>query len=101
MSAPIGVDGPMVAAAAAVETAGAGTMAGTTAGAAEPICGVIPPGADDASIGAGTGFAARGAETAALMAQLTTVRHLFAATMASSGVAYEATDALSEAALAL
>jgi hypothetical protein len=97
----IGVDGPAVATSAAQETAGAGVMLGTTAGATEPICGVIPPGADDASIGAGTGFAARGAETTALMAQLTMVRDLFAATMASSGVAYTATDALSEAALAL
>jgi hypothetical protein len=91
----------MVATASAVETAGAGTMLGTTAGATEPVCGVLPPGADDASIGAGTAFAARGAETTALMAQLTLVRNLFAATMASSGVAYEATDALNEAALAL
>lgn len=101
MSAPIGVDAPVVATSAATEAAGAGTMLGSTAGATEPICGVVPPGADDASIGAGTGFAARGAETTALMTQLTMVRNLFAATMASSGVAYEATDALSEAALAL
>ncbi|MBV8860932.1 MAG: PE domain-containing protein [Mycobacterium sp.] len=99
MTAPIGVDAPVVGTAAAVEAAGAGTMAGTAAGAATPICTTVGPGADDASLGAGVGFAVRGAETAALMAQLTTVRDLFAATMASSGVAYEATDALNQAAL--
>jgi len=99
MTAPIGVDAPVVGTAAAVEAAGAGTMAGTTAGAAAPMCGTVGPGCEDASIEAGLGFAARGAETGALMAQLTTVRDLFAATMASSGVAYEATDALNQASL--
>jgi hypothetical protein len=60
---------------------------------------VVGPGVEDASIEAAAGFAARGAETDALMAQLTTVRSLFAATMASSGVAYEATDLLNQASL--
>jgi PE family len=99
MTAPIGVDAPMVGTAAAVETAGAGTMAGTSAGAAAPMSAVVGPGVEDASIAAAAGFAARGAETDALMAQLTTVRSLFAATMASSGVAYEATDLLNQASL--
>jgi hypothetical protein len=99
MTAPIGVDAPMVGTAAAVETAGAGTMAGTAAGAAGPMSAVVGPGAEDASIQAAVGFAARGAETDALLAQLTTVRSLFAATMASSGVAYEATDLLNQASL--
>lgn len=99
MSAPIGIDAPLVATAAAVETAGAGTMAGTSAGAAAPMSAVVGPGLEDASIEAAAGFAARGAETSAVMAQLTMVRSLFAATMASSGLAYEATDALNQAAL--
>jgi PE family len=101
MTAPIGVDAPMVGTAAAVETAGAGTMAGTSAGAAAPMSAVVGPGAEDASVEAALGFAARGAETDALMTQLSTVRSLFAATMASSGVAYEATDALNQAALTI
>jgi PE family len=101
MTAPIGIDAPLVATAAAVETAGSATMAGTTAGAAAPMCGVVGPGVEDASIEAALGFAARGAETSALMAQLTTVRALFAGTMASSGLAYTATDALNEAALSI
>lgn len=101
MTAPIGIDAPLVATAAAVETAGAGTMAGTMAGAAGPMCAVVGPGVEDASIEGAAGFVARGAETGALMAQLTTVRSLFAATMASSGLAYEATDALNQAVLSI
>jgi hypothetical protein len=99
MTAPIGVDAPLVGTAAAVETAGAGTMAGTAAGAAAPMSAVVGPGVEDASIQAAVGFAARGAETDALLTQLTTVRSLFAATMASSGLAYEATDLLNQASL--
>jgi hypothetical protein len=101
MTAPMGIDAPVVATAAAVETAGAGTMAGTSAGTAAPMSAVVGPGVEDASIEAALGFAARGAETDALMAQLTTVRGLFAETMAASGVAYTATDALNQAALAI
>lgn len=101
MTAPMGIDAPVVAAAAATETAGAGTMAGTSAGAAAPMMAVVGPGVDDASIEAAAGFVARGAETDALMAQLTTVRGLFAETMAASGLAYTATDALNQAALAI
>jgi len=99
MTLPIGVDAPMVATAAAVEAAGTGTMAGTTAGAAGPMSAVVGPGVEEASIAAATAFAARGAETDAMMTQLTTVRGLFSATMASSGMAYEATDLLNQASL--
>lgn len=101
MTAPMGIDAPVVATAAATETAGAGTMAGTTAGAAAPITAVVSPGVEDASIAAAAGFVARGAETDAMMAQLTTVRGLFAETMAASGLAYTATDALNQAALVI
>jgi hypothetical protein len=101
MTAPMGIDAPVVATAAATETAGAGTMAGTTAGATAPITAVVGPGVEDASLEAAAGFAARGAETAALMGQLTTVRGLFAETMAASGLAYTATDALNQASLAI
>jgi len=101
MTAPMGIDAPVVAMAAATETAGAGTMAGTSAGATAPISAIVGPGVEDASLEAAAGFSARGAETAAMMAQLTTVRGLFAETMASSGLAYTATDALNQAALAI
>ncbi len=76
-------------------------MAGISAGAAAPISAIVGPGVEDASLEAAAGFAARGAETTALMAQLTTVRGLFAETMAASGLAYTATDALNQAALAI
>jgi hypothetical protein len=95
------INAPVVAAASATEDAGVATMGGTMAGAAGPVTAILPPGAEDASAMAAAAFAARGAETAAVLAQLTAVRGLFAATMASSGVAYTAMDAFNEATLAL
>jgi hypothetical protein len=101
MTGPVLVNAPLVGMAAAVETSGAATMAGTSAGAAGPVTAILPPGAEDASAAAAAGFAARGAETMAMMTQLTVVRELFAATMGTSAAGYLATDALNEASLAL
>ena len=95
------INSPLLAMAAATESAGAATMGGTMAGAAGPVTAILPPGAEDASAAAAAAFAARGAETEAVLAQLTTVRALFAETVASSGVAYVAMDAMNEATLAL
>ncbi|GAB4984434.1 hypothetical protein MAHJHV59_49450 [Mycobacterium avium subsp. hominissuis] len=50
---------------------------------------------------AAAAFIARGAETEAMLAQLTTVRTLFAQTMASSAAGYTAVDAINEATLAI
>ena len=101
MTGPVLVDAPLVAMAAAVETSGAATMAGTSAGAAGPVTAILPPGAEDASAAAAAGFIARGAETVAMLTQLTVVRELFAATMGTGAASYVATDALNEASLAL
>src|ERR1700709_1774516 len=95
------INSPLLAMSSATENAGAATMGGTMAGAAGPVTAIVPPGAEDASALAAAAFAARGAETTAVLAQLTSVRGLFAATMASSGVAYAAMDAINEATLAL
>jgi len=95
------INAPIVAGSAAAEDAGAATMGGTMAGAAGPVTAILPPGAEDASAAAAAAFAARGAETQAMLAQLVTVRGLFAATMSSSALAYTAVDAINEATLAL
>lgn len=95
------INAPLLAASAAEEDAGAATMGGTMAGAAGPVTAIMPPGAEDASAAAVAAFVARGAETEAMLAQLTTVRALFAQTVAASGVGYTAIDAINEATLAL
>ncbi|KMO69791.1 PE domain-containing protein [Mycolicibacterium chlorophenolicum] len=95
------INAPVVAGSAAVEDAGAATMGGTMAGAAGPVTAVLPPGAEDASAAAAAAFIARGAETEAMLTQLTTVRALFAQTMASSAAGYTAVDAINEATLAI
>lgn len=95
------VDGVVVATGAAVEGAGAATMAGTSSGAAPAITAVVPLGAEDASAAAAAGFNARGAETLAMMAQLTGSRGLFSETMSANGLAYTATDAANQAVLSI
>jgi hypothetical protein len=95
------INAPVVAGSAAVEDAGAATMSGTMAGAAGPVTAVLPPGAEDASAAAAAAFSARGAETVAMLTQLTTVRALFAQTMASSAAGYTAVDGINEATLAI
>lgn len=94
---PILVNAPLLAAASAFEEAGAATMAGTTGGAAAPVTGVVPPTAEDAGAAAAAGFAARGAETAAILTQLMAIRTLFAQTIAAGGAAYTAVDGINEA----
>jgi hypothetical protein len=102
MSSPLMlINAPLVAGAAATEDSGVATMGGTMAGAAGPVTAVLPPGAEDASAAAAAAFVARGAETEAVLAQLTAVRGLFAQTMAASGAAYTAIDGINEATLAL
>ncbi len=95
------INAPVVTGSAAVEDAGAATMGGKMAGAAGPVTAILPPGAEDASAAAAAAFIARGAETEAMLAQLTTVRTLFAQTMASSAAGYTAVDAINEATLAI
>ena len=74
---------------------------GTMAGAAGPVTAILPPGAEDASAAAAAAFVARGAETEAVLAQLTAIRAMFAETVGASGVAYTAMDGINEATLAL
>ena len=101
MTSPILVNSPLLAAASAVEDAGAATMGGTMAGAAGPVTGVLPPGGEDASAAAAAAFVAHGATSDALLTQLTVIRSLFAQTIAAGGAAYAATDAINEGSLAL
>jgi hypothetical protein len=100
MTSPIGVETALLGTSAAMEAAGAGTMTGTTAGAAPEITAVLPPGADGASAAFAAALNARGAETLALMADLTTVRALFADTIGVSGLSYAAVDGINQAMLA-
>ncbi len=95
------INAPVVAGSAATEDAGAATMGGTMAGAAVPVTAILPPGAEDASAAAAAAFIARAAECEAILTQLTTVRGLFAQTMAASAAGYTAIDAVNEATLAL
>lgn len=101
MSIPIMVNSPLLAASAGFEEGGAATIGGTMAGAQTPVTAILPPGCEDASMAVAAGFAARGVETGAMVAQLSVIRALFAATMAAGGAAYAATDAINEATLAV
>ena len=102
MSSPLMlVNAPLLAAQAAAEAAGSGTMAGVMGGAAGPVTAIAPPSADDIGSALSAGFAARGAETSAMLAQLVMVRGLFASTVAASGAAYTAMDGINEAIVAL
>jgi hypothetical protein len=95
------INAPLVAGSAATEEGGAATMAATMGGAAGPVTAILPPGTEDASAAAAAAFAARGAETAAMLAQLSAVRSLFADTVAASAAGYTAVDGINEALLAL
>jgi hypothetical protein len=102
MSSPLMlINAPLLAAQAAAEEAGTGSMAGTMGGAAGPVTAILPPSVDDIGTALSAGFAARGAETEAMLAQLVMVRGLFAGTVASSGLAYTAMDGINEAIVAL
>lgn len=101
MSSPLLINAPLLALQAAAEAAGSATMTGAMAGAAGPVTAVMPPSVDDIGAALSAGFAARGAETEAMLTQLAMVRGLFAGTVASSGVAYSAMDAINQAAVAL
>jgi len=86
---------------AAVENAGAASMAGAAGAASPEIAAVLPPGLDGASVAAAEGLNARGAATMGLMADLTTVRSLFAETIGANGVGYAAVDGINQATLAI
>jgi hypothetical protein len=101
MTSPLLVNAPALGVASAVETAGTTTMAGTGAGAAGPVTAIMGPGAEDASAAAQAAFTARGVETMGMLGQLVMVRGLFAGTIASSGAAYAATDAINQAVLTI
>jgi hypothetical protein len=102
MSSPfMMINAPVLAASSATEDSGVATMGATMGGAAGPVTAILPPGAEDASAAAAAAFVARGAETEAMLAQLTAVRAMFAQTIAASGVAYTAMDGINEATLAL
>lgn len=101
MTSPLLINAPALGVLSAVETAGTATMAGTGAGAAFPVCSVTGPGAEDASLALMPVFNGRGAETMAMLSQLTMVRGLFAGTVAASGCAYTATDAIGQATLSI
>jgi hypothetical protein len=102
MSSPLMlINAPLLAAQAAAEEAGSGTMSGAMGGAAGPVTAILPPSVDDIGAAVSAGFAARGAETEAMLAQLVMVRGLFAGTVATSGLAYTAMDGINEAIVAL
>jgi PE family len=101
MTGPIGVNPALLGLSSAIETAGAAAMAGVTGSAAPTMTMVLPPGADPTSAAAAAGLNARGAAALAVMADLTTVRALFAQTVGVNGVSYAAVDAINQASLAL
>jgi hypothetical protein len=101
MGGLIGVDAPLLGLSSAIQGAGAGSMAGTTAGAAPEVTAVLPPGGDAASAAAAAGLSARGAATIAMLTELTTGHALFADTVGVSGVSYAAQDSISQVALSV
>lgn len=101
MGGLIGVDAPLLGLSAAIQSTTAGTMAGTTAGAAPEVATVLPPGGDAASAAAAAGLSARGAAAIAMLTELTTSHGLFADTVGVSGVSYAAQDGINQVALAV
>jgi len=85
----------------ALEAAGTATMGGATAGAAPLMAMVLPPGSDAASVALAAAASARGAAGAGILGELTATRGLYGAAIAANGVAYTATDAISQAALVI
>ena len=101
MAGLIGVDAPLLGLSSAVQGATAGSMAGTTAGAAPEVCTVLPLGGDAASAAAAAGLSARGAAAIAMLTELTTGHSLFADTVGVSGLSYAAQDGISQVALSV
>jgi hypothetical protein len=97
MGGLLGVDPALLGTSAAVEAAGAGTMAGAAGGAAPEITMIVGPGLDGASLALAAGFNARGLATDAMMTELTTYRSLFSDTVAMNGVGYAGVDVASKA----
>ena len=81
MAGFIGVDAPLLGLSSAIQGATAGTMAGTTAGAAPEVTAILPPGGDAASAAAAAGLSARGAAAVAMLTELTGGHALFADTV--------------------
>ncbi|KAA0093543.1 PE domain-containing protein [Mycolicibacterium sp. P1-18] len=101
MTGFIGVLAPALGLQAATETAGVGTMAGASGGAAAVTCAVLPPSIDDAGVALAAAMSARGAVTQAMMAQLMATRAMYAATVEVNGLSYTATDVVTQTTLAL
>jgi hypothetical protein len=101
MTVPIGVSPELLGLSSAMETAGAGTMAGATGATAPEMTCILPPGNDAASIAAADALMVRGGAAVGMMSDLTTVRGLFAATIGANGAGYAAVDAINQATLAL
>jgi len=101
MAGFIGVDAPLLGLSSAIQGATAGTMAGTTAGAAPEVTAILPPGGDAASAAAAAGLSARGAAAVAMLTELTGGHALFADTVGTSGVSYTAQDAINQVAVAV
>lgn len=101
MTMPMLVSPVGLAASSAFEAGGTASMAGAAAGAAPTVTAVLPPGGDAASAALAMAASARGAAADALLAELTATRGMYGATIASSGVAYTATDTINQAALAI
>src|SRR6476619_5233442 len=99
MAGFIGVDAPLLGLSSAIQGATAGTMAGTTVGAAPEVTAILPPGGDAAS--AAAGLSARGAAAVAMLTELTGGHALFADTVGTSGLSYTAQDAINQVAVAV
>jgi hypothetical protein len=93
----INIDPAILAAAATSESGGTMTMTGATAAAAGPTCAVVPPGADDVSIRAAAALCARGAATSGILAEYIAMRGMFAGAIGTSGVTYDAVEAVNTA----
>jgi hypothetical protein len=101
MAGLIGVDAPLLGLSSAIQGATAGSMAGTTVGAAPEVTAILPPGGDAASAAAAAGLSARGAAAVAMLTELTTGHSLFADTIGVSGLSYTAQDGINQVALAV
>lgn len=99
--AGIFVETGVLAASAAAENAGAGSMLGAMGTAAPLTCAVLPPSGDAPGAMAAAGLNARGAATQGLMTELSAMRELFGQTIGVNGASYAATDAIGSTILSL
>jgi hypothetical protein len=95
------VETGVLAASAAAENAGAGSMLAAMGAAAPLTCAVLPPSGDAPGAMAAAGLNARGAATQAMMTELAGMRSLFGDTIGVNGASYAATDAIGSTILSL